>query len=494
MQSQIDKLELENDTEKEIVDKLLNAKKTFEDRMKIANEATEKMVNLKEELEKEVERLKHNEEHGETPRIEEEHAKLKRKLEICENVIDELKVKACASTKINKELQENLKMSGLFDEANKEDIEKELFDKTYENSQLLNRIDQLRIQVIDQKEEIDGMKNELVRKDSAITNSSCGSLADEIESANQKLEKDNLKGDSEGMKVKLKMFDKNKRKRFDQLNKLSKLSASNIEAMSKLKSTLEVLKQQNENLKQRKTTKCKYGWKCSRGRMCTFNHIYLYKKVNMKSFADTSPLKKEPQAEKFLCEECDFVLGTKKKLRKHQQNVHKLKCKICEILFASIIKLEVHIKKEHQENEPEQITVDHKETETERCEVEIAPNHQKPEEEIRELEIVHTIRKSIQQEYVETTENVKEEEVKEDSIDYRDWNEFECELCKKDFTNIAALDNHMDNRHSEEINCGLCNKDFHCIKNMNDHMDMNHKGLGKMNDPNVLRAGECWVR
>ena len=35
MQSQIDKLEFENDTEKEIVDKMLNAKKTFEDKMKI---------------------------------------------------------------------------------------------------------------------------------------------------------------------------------------------------------------------------------------------------------------------------------------------------------------------------------------------------------------------------------------------------------------------------------------------------------------------------
>ena len=52
----------------------------------------------------------------------------------------------------------------------------------------------------------------------------------------------------------------------------------------------------------------------------------------------------------------------------------------------------------------------------------------------------------------------------------------------------------MDYKHSEEIHCGICKKDFNCIKSMNDHMDNKHKGLLKMNDPDVLREGECWVR
>ena len=42
---------------------------------------------------------------------------------------------------------------------------------------IVKRIDNLGMKVIDQNEEIDGMKNEMDRKDSNMSISSCGSLA-----------------------------------------------------------------------------------------------------------------------------------------------------------------------------------------------------------------------------------------------------------------------------------------------------------------------------
>ena len=57
MQSQIDQLENDNDTEKENVAKLLNEKKIMEDKIDGSNEEAKKMVILNDKLEVEIERL-----------------------------------------------------------------------------------------------------------------------------------------------------------------------------------------------------------------------------------------------------------------------------------------------------------------------------------------------------------------------------------------------------------------------------------------------------
>ena len=314
MQSQIDKLEHDNDTEKEMVGQILNEKKILEEKVYVSNKEAERMVILKEELEVEVERLKHNQETLENPKIEIENVKLKRKLEIYEKVIEELKFKSNSSSKVNKELQDNLKMSCLLDKVKKEDLEKELLEHSEENNELVKRIDNLSMKVIDQKEEIDGMKNEMDRKDSNMTNSSCGSIADEIESANHKLEKDRLQEEVEFMKTKFEHLEKSKKKRFDQLNKLEQLSTSRNQVISKIKSSLENLKQKKKKLNQERTPKCNYGWKCRRGRQCKFDHTYLYKKVNNSIVSDQfCPLLEVTESsrhvkEQFPYDECNVSL------------------------------------------------------------------------------------------------------------------------------------------------------------------------------------------
>ena len=51
----------------------------------------------------------------------------------------------------------------------------------------------------------------------------------------------------------------------------------------------------------------------------------------------------------------------------------------------------------------------------------------------------------------------------------------------------------MEDRHSEHIKCGCCDMVFSRILDMNIHMDKEHFGLGKLNDPAVLREGERWT-
>ena len=81
----------------------------------------------------------------------------------------------------------------MLNKVDKNNLEKYLLAKSEECSLLLNRVDDLSINVDDQKEEMFVLKKEVERKVSCRTTSSCGSLADEIGSANLKLENDNLK-------------------------------------------------------------------------------------------------------------------------------------------------------------------------------------------------------------------------------------------------------------------------------------------------------------
>ena len=52
------------------------------------------------------------------------------------------------------------------------------------------------------------------------------------------------------------------------------------------------------------------------------------------------------------------------------------------------------------------------------------------------------------------------------------------------------LEEHFDAIHSEDFKCGYCKLDFKSIRDMDHHMDLKHKGMWKLNDPDILREGD----
>ena len=82
----------------------------------------------------------------------------------------------------------NLPYSDLINTVDKDNLEKDLLAKSEECFLLVKQVDDLAMGINDRKEEILILKMELERKGSFRTSSSCGSLADEIDAANLKLE------------------------------------------------------------------------------------------------------------------------------------------------------------------------------------------------------------------------------------------------------------------------------------------------------------------
>ena len=197
----------------------------------------EMLIQSNEELEKEIDHKieetkilkKELELKGEK---EEENIKLKKSLKICEEVVDNMKLKEIESCRKLKDIQDDLNYSNLINKIDKENLEKDLLVKSEECKALGKRTDQLTMDVNDQKEEIIVLKKKLERTDFVRTSSSCGSIADEIDSANMKLENDALKDEMKKMKVQAK---ENKKERLAQLEKLDKLSAKRLEVMNRLK-------------------------------------------------------------------------------------------------------------------------------------------------------------------------------------------------------------------------------------------------------------------
>ena len=382
MQSQIDKLEQDNDSEHELVIKLLNEKKILVDKVNASKEEVEEMRILKEELEEEIEELTQNQQTSDKSSMMAQNSKLQKKVNICENVIEELKKNVSETSKLNKKLKYTLKTSEVIDRKKNDDLKEQLIHKSEEIVKLEETIMKVNKHVRDQEEEIDQIKNELERKEPHMTSSSCGSLADEIEFANFKVEKIKLQAEVKSMKVKVQKFEKSKMIRVDQLKKLEELSNSRKDDMLKLKSSL-------DNVRQKIKTKCKYGWNCRRGRICKFDHFYLHSKDNrskvskvitthfvceickhdfkckslleehlaicfnsreqLLKVSKTSEEKDSGNKANYPCEECNKKFSTRKKLRKHRKYSHKVECE-----FLSKIKFLEHVKKEHTEEKDEE--------------------------------------------------------------------------------------------------------------------------------------------
>ena len=67
---------------------------------------------------------------------------------------------------------------------------------------------------------------------------------------------------------------------------------------------------------------------------------------------------------------------------------------------------------------------------------------------------------------------------------------FKCEICRFFLPTKNDLEEHFDTVHFEEIRCGYCKIEFQSIRDMDKHMDFKHKGMWKLNDPDILREGD----
>ena len=88
------------------------------------------------------------------------------------------------------------------------------------------------------------------------------------------------------------------------MRKLEAFSNTRDEELSQLKTSI-------ENLKEKDKTRCRFGWKCSRGFTCRFDHVFLFKKVN-NSYRNTCKTVGKLETSDFLCELCckTLSLGT----------------------------------------------------------------------------------------------------------------------------------------------------------------------------------------
>ena len=123
--------------------------------------------------------------------------------------------------------------------------------------------------------------------------------------------------------------------------------------MNKLKESFNAMKQQ-KNPNQNQKQKCKYKWKCWWPKSCRFDHSYLHRKINAKEKLNAEVTKMESKGKSEIqCEDCSFKCKTRKKLKKHENRVHKIKCDVCQKHFVSIINLQEHVEQEHKETEAE---------------------------------------------------------------------------------------------------------------------------------------------
>ena len=81
-----------------------------------------------------------------------------------------------------------------------------------------------------------------------------------------------------------------------------------------------------------------------------FELLELVKNLKTKENKSEGSSAKEIQQETTNCNKCGKAFATKKKFKKHMQEMHpsKIECKICDKVFTKNCDLEVHIRNEHQ--------------------------------------------------------------------------------------------------------------------------------------------------
>ena len=153
--------------------------------------------------------------------------------------------------------------------------------------------------------------------------------------------------------------------------------------------------------------------------------------------------------------------------------------------------------KEHVEEEHKEKEVDPKDTENKshaiQCVVclEQFPSNVKLEE---HKEAEHKEQNEEKGQYQTTLSQQVDEEV-DDSVNSEEVLiqkslEFKCEICRIYFEQMKELEHHLDDIHLDELNCVFCKIEFPGINDMDNHMDLRHKGMWKLNDPDILREGD----
>ena len=143
------------------------------------------------------------------------------------------------------------------------------------------------------------------------------------------------------------------------------------------------------------------------------------------------------------CDDCNFSFKSKKKLRKHHNKTHRIR-KDCRTDLVSISSEKQQIEEDHPENE--------------------------------------------NFEAIDDENTSKFEKKLTDCIPC--CSTFKCEICRFFLPTKNDLEEHFDTVHFEEIRCGYCKIEFQSILDMDKHMDFKHKGMWKLNDPDILREGD----
>ena len=236
---------------------------------------------------------------------------------------------------------------------------------------------------------------------------------------------------------------------------------------------LDQLKMKVKSLNSSKTPKCKFGWKCMRGPVCHFDHVFLYSKVNQKD--SLSETLKETV---FLCDCCGAIFTTQSDYESHKQIHHEetnsnpacsnfgiqkdFKCNSCKKCFVRVMDLKNHEKSKHKENVSEEnkcVKVNDKRKEDnsqEKSNLEKYCNN--CDEKFKNIKALEDHRKTFHK------------EPKDYSVQYS------CKQCSVSFSTQDDLKTHDGQNHKEYFTCIMCKEDFPTLIQMDSHMDEQHGG------------------
>ena len=316
MQNQIDELEHNLDLEREFTLKVCEEKKELENRLNILTEDVKKETTEYQILQS----MKDKEETKDKGKNKLDDERLHRKLKVADDVTKNLK-KTIEAFENNKE-EQNIQLKELnikFLETEK-NLGDELLIKSDRVSKIECDLSALKIMCKDQKDEnltkdaiIADMKRNLEIKHETMNSSSCSSLADEIEIAADKLEKEKLVMEVGTLKAKILKCENNKKEKKVELDKLENLSINRELELSHLKCSIEKFISNSK-------TRCRFGWKCRRAQFCKFDHDFLFSKVNKPYRRITEPTKNEENCT-CLCDYCGKVFSSLAEYEEHKVEV-----------------------------------------------------------------------------------------------------------------------------------------------------------------------------
>ena len=195
------------------------------------------------------------------------------------------------------------------------------------------------------------------------------SISEELKIAGLKMEKTKLEQENLELKTKVEKLKESKKAYEDEYLKLDEIFVN-------MKNEVKKLNQRLNRIEGKK--KCSLKWNCNR-LFCTFDHSFLYRKVNLKTSdhfkcdgrgkmcsrncqlkeheeIQTEEVKvKDPclQGKSVVCEKCGFKMNRKSQLEVHMRIKHievgSFACESCAFQSTTKGRLEEHIRKQHKQ-------------------------------------------------------------------------------------------------------------------------------------------------